>query len=173
MGGVRLTGGLAAPLGVGGYFNTGVALPGEAARFALDRARAIAECRRRAFDAVAGSVCQFEVVGMARWKRVHWPYRAGPERGTQLGHERRRCSAAAERCALLQRCHRRRLPPPHTKEDLKMKRIAALLGALALFAMTAPAVVAAPGPTGDEGLIGAKNMANSNALPGMQNAMSV
>src|SRR5579859_5275182 len=99
----------------------------------------------------------------------------GPGQNAVLnwGHERRRCSAAAERCALLQRCHRRRLPPPHTKEDLKMKRIAALLGALALFAMTAPAVVAAPGPTGDEGLIGAKNMANSNALPGMQNAMSV
>jgi hypothetical protein len=54
-----------------------------------------------------------------------------------------------------------------------MKRIAALLGALALFAMTAPAVVAAPGPTGDEGLIGASNMTNSNALPGMLNAMSV
>ena len=55
-----------------------------------------------------------------------------------------------------------------------VRSVAGVIGAVALFAITpATLVAAAPGPTGDEGLIGAKNMTNSNALPHMQAAMSL
>ena len=54
------------------------------------------------------------------------------------------------------------------------KRVLGIVGALSLFALTpATLVAAAPGPTGDQGLIGAKNMTNTNALPHMQDAMSL
>ena len=54
------------------------------------------------------------------------------------------------------------------------KRVLVIGGALALFTLSpATLAAAAPGPTGDEGLIGASNMKNSNALPGMTLAMSV
>lgn len=55
-----------------------------------------------------------------------------------------------------------------------MRKIAALFGACALFALTPATLVAAdPGPTGDQGLTGALNMTNANALPHMQAAMSL
>lgn len=54
-----------------------------------------------------------------------------------------------------------------------MRGIAAVLGAIALFAVTPALLVsAAPGPTGDQGLVGAKNMTNTNAMPGMTIGMT-
>jgi hypothetical protein len=55
-----------------------------------------------------------------------------------------------------------------------MKRIVSTLGSLAVlgFAALPASAAAAPGPSGDQGLTGASNMINSNALPGMNNAMT-
>jgi len=55
-----------------------------------------------------------------------------------------------------------------------MKRLTATLGVLAVIGLAAlPAAAAAtPGPTGDEGLIGALNTTNTHAGAGMGNAMT-
>jgi hypothetical protein len=55
-----------------------------------------------------------------------------------------------------------------------MKRVASILGSLAVLGLAAlPAAAAAtPGPSGDQGLTGASNMVNTHALSGMNNAMT-
>ena len=56
-----------------------------------------------------------------------------------------------------------------------MKRISTLLTLVVALALVAFAGTAAadPGPTPKDGLTGAANMTNTNALPGMMHAMTV